>query len=33
MLEERGLLKRIGVVSHPRATDELPAELFDGRAS
>jgi hypothetical protein len=31
MLEERGLLKRIGVVSHPRAADGLPQELFDGQ--
>jgi len=30
MLEEAGLLKRIGVVVHPRADDGLPAQLFDG---
>ena len=30
MLEERGLLKRIGVITHPRATDGLPPTLFDG---
>jgi superfamily II DNA or RNA helicase len=29
MLEERGLLKRIGVIVHPRPDDGLPAELFD----
>jgi superfamily II DNA or RNA helicase len=29
MLEERGLLKKIGVISHPRAEDGLPAELFN----
>ena len=33
MLEERGLLKRIGVITHPRATDGLPSTLFDGEAS
>jgi superfamily II DNA or RNA helicase len=31
MLEERGLLKRIGVVTHPRGGDGLPAGLFDGQ--
>ena len=30
MLEERGLLKRIGVITHPRADDGLAASLFDG---
>ncbi|RWK94987.1 MAG: helicase SNF2 [Mesorhizobium sp.] len=30
MLEERGLLKRIGVVTHPRSDDRLPPALFDG---
>ena len=30
MLEERGLLKRIGVITHPRPDDGLPAALFDG---
>jgi hypothetical protein len=30
MLEERGLLKRIGVISHPRADDGLPQALFTG---
>ena len=30
MLEERGLLKRIGVIAHPRAGDGLPSVLFDG---
>ena len=30
MLEEAGLLKPIGVVSHPRAADSLPLSLFDG---
>lgn len=30
MLEERGLLKRIGVVAHPRADDGLPPWLFSG---
>ena len=30
MLEERGLLKRIGVIAHPRAGDGLPSALFDG---
>jgi hypothetical protein len=31
MLEERGLLKKIGVVIHPRRDDNLPAALFDGQ--
>ena len=30
MLEERGLLKRIGVITHPRADDGLATSLFDG---
>jgi hypothetical protein len=30
MLEERGLLKRIGVITHPRPEDGLPPTLFDG---
>ena len=30
MLEELGLLKRIGVIAHPRADDGLPQILFDG---
>ena len=30
MLEERGLLKRIGVITHPRADDGLPAASFNG---
>ena len=30
MLEERGLLKRIGVVTHPRAGDGLPAHWLHG---
>ncbi len=30
MLEERGLLKRIGVIAHPRADDGLPTALFNG---
>jgi hypothetical protein len=30
MLEEQGLLKRIGVIVHPRADDGLPDILFDG---
>ena len=30
MLEERGLLKRIGVITHPRAEDGLPASLLSG---
>jgi hypothetical protein len=30
MLEERGLLKRIGVIAHPRAGDGVPTALFDG---
>jgi hypothetical protein len=31
MLEERGLLKRIGVITHPRPADGLPSALFDGQ--
>jgi hypothetical protein len=31
MLEERGLLKRIGVIVHPRVEDGLPEALFDGQ--
>jgi hypothetical protein len=31
MLEERGLLKRIGVITHPRPVDGLPPALFDGQ--
>jgi hypothetical protein len=31
MLEERGLLKRIGVITHPRPDDGLSAGLFDGQ--
>ncbi|MGH7122002.1 MAG: SNF2-related protein, partial [Acetobacteraceae bacterium] len=30
MLEEQGLLKRIGVITHPRADDGLAPHLFDG---
>jgi hypothetical protein len=30
MLEQRGLLKRIGVITHPRADDGVPNALFDG---
>ena len=30
MLEERGLLKRIGVITHPRADDGVPTSLLDG---
>jgi hypothetical protein len=30
MLEEHGLLKRIGVIAHPRADDGLPPVLFTG---
>jgi hypothetical protein len=30
MLEERGLLKRIGVVTHPRDGDSLPPSLLNG---
>jgi hypothetical protein len=30
MLEERGLLKRIGVVTHPRPEDDLPSHLLRG---
>lgn len=30
MLEGRGLLKRIGVISHPRADDGLSSTLFNG---
>jgi hypothetical protein len=33
MLEERGLLKRIGVITHPRADDGLPPALFSGEGS
>ncbi len=29
MLEERGLLKAIGVITHPRAGDALPSTLFN----
>ncbi|HRJ01393.1 MAG TPA: phospholipase D-like domain-containing protein [Hyphomonas sp.] len=29
MLEERGLLKRIGVITHPRQEDAIPASYFD----
>lgn len=32
MLEEQGLLKRIGVVTHPRPGDGLPAHLLAGDA-
>jgi len=31
MLEERGLLKRIGVITHPNPDDNLPPQLFDGQ--
>jgi hypothetical protein len=31
MLEERGLLKRIGVITHPRRADGLSSALFDGQ--
>jgi superfamily II DNA or RNA helicase len=31
MLEERGLLKRIGVITHPRLDDGLPTALFNGQ--
>jgi hypothetical protein len=31
MLEERGLLKRIGVITYPRPVDGLPPALFDGQ--
>jgi hypothetical protein len=31
MLEERGLLKRIGVIAHPRPDDGLSPTLFDGQ--
>jgi superfamily II DNA or RNA helicase len=31
MLEGRGLLKRIGVVTHPRTGDGLPPSLFNGQ--
>jgi superfamily II DNA or RNA helicase len=31
MLEEKGLLKRIGVIVHPRADDGLPGAWFDGQ--
>lgn len=30
MLEAEGLLKRVGVIVHPRGDDGLPAALFDG---
>jgi superfamily II DNA or RNA helicase len=30
MLEERGLLKRIGVVTHPRSGDDLPPHWLNG---
>ncbi len=30
MLEEKGLLKKIGVVAHPRPSDGLPPSLFSG---
>jgi hypothetical protein len=30
MLEERGLLTRIGVISHPRAADGLSPTLLNG---
>jgi hypothetical protein len=30
MLEEHGLLKRIGVITHPRVDDGLPTSLFTG---
>jgi hypothetical protein len=31
MLEERGLLKRIGIITHPSGDDGLPLALFDGQ--
>src|SRR5262249_24021420 len=31
MLEERGLLKRIGVIAHPRSDDGLSPTWFDGQ--
>lgn len=31
MLEQRGLLKRIGVIAHPRTEDGLSPALFDGQ--
>jgi hypothetical protein len=31
MLEEKGLLKRIAVLPHPKAADGLPSHLFDGQ--
>ncbi|MDR6632295.1 superfamily II DNA or RNA helicase [Phyllobacterium sp. 1468] len=31
MLEERGLLKRIGVITHPRSDDGLSASFFNGQ--
>ena len=31
-LRRRGLLKRIGVITHPRADDGLSPALFDGKA-
>ena len=30
MLEQQGLLKRIGVVTHPGDGDDVPASLFNG---
>jgi hypothetical protein len=30
VLEQEGLLKRIGVIAHPRSGDGLPSNLFDG---
>jgi hypothetical protein len=30
MLEQKGLLKPIGVITHPRHDDALPAAIFDG---
>jgi superfamily II DNA or RNA helicase len=30
MLEEQNLIKRIGVITHPRGGDDLPQALFDG---
>lgn len=31
MLEERGLLKRIGVITHPRQGDGVPSSFLDGQ--
>jgi superfamily II DNA or RNA helicase len=31
MLENQGLLKRIGVITHPRAADGVPERFFDGQ--